>query len=974
MVCGNVLPESRICRIECVPAGLGRVYARQLRGCECHLVGRSVVEPRLEEPSSTDPIAIAVQEGAEDTLWAFGSFVIWQTQRRIESPDRQVRLGPRSFDLLLALVQRHGEYLSKEELLSSVWKGVIVEEASVRVHMSLIRKALGEPGSEDGCQEWISNVPLRGYRFNGRVTISSISGRGGINSGALPFAKLPSRLTSLVGREEVVLATIDSLGKHRLVTLVGPGGIGKTSLAVCVAKRLGDQDGLQVGFIDLAPLISREHVLGTMARAVGVAADLPGTLDEIAQTLSEARVLLLIDNCEHVADTLAPLLGQLLIRLPELRILATSRETLRLVGECVVRVPALGIPEEGVTDINVLRESPSVELLLSRSESAGVEVGYGEQGPYLARIARQLEGIPLAIEIAAARLGTQSARDLADRLQDHSRLLTISNRGAVGRHSSISAAIDWSIELLDEREAKLLRALSTFRASFDVEAVVSMGVGRIEPDDAYDALSSLVEKSLVMFDPGDHVSPYRLLDATRAHAAKLAEQRRETADLLALHADHMLDTMQTATAALPSLNEKVWADRYTRYLDDVRYALVNSLASSDRLSVAAKLLTSSSPLWFQVSQVAEYRDRVATTLSLVERLDRRNVEMETWLATALIISLLHTDGLSQALDEICDRAIAGAQVAKSRVLELQARWGRCTYDMFRGSYSDAIHHAETLQTIVRAWSDPAALNLSHRVSAMANHFCGRFQISEEHSQASLRLSELAGRTRTNMVGVDPVVAAQALLARTQWIRGDSEAAMATSAAAVRHAQEKAHPVSLCSALYGACPVAIWSERYELAAQWIALMRDEARRRGLVGWLRYAEWYQEGLDLRTANLPKQVVLRINDLLPGYDPPHKEMLATFNLELVDEELVERVRAGEGLWCAAEVWRGLGLRHHLKKEVAEAEAYYMRAFETAKSQGALAWQRRATTSLLEFWTEQHGIDSARGLIGKLQIDPNR
>ena len=923
------------------------------------------MEPRLNSPPGTGSTSVSLRDDPDDTLWAFGSFVIWESQRRIESPDHQVRLGPRSFDLLLALVKRHGEYVAKEELLTSVWKGVVVEEASVRVHMSLVRKALGEPGSDDGCLEWISNVPLRGYRFNGRVTSSSAKRNQSNDEKALPFAKLPSRLTSLVGREEVVQATLDSLGKHRLVTLVGPGGIGKTSLAVCTARRCSDRLGMQVGFIDLAPLISQDHVLGTIARSVGVAADLPETIDAIAQTLSAGPVLLLIDNCEHVVDVLAPLLGDLLSRLPELRVLATSRETLRLVGECVLRVPALAVPSEDDTGLAKLLQSPSVELLLSRSAIAGATIGTEDQAPYIAKIARQLEGVPLAIEIAAARLGTQSARDLAERLLDHSRFLTISNRGAIGRHSSISAAIDWSVALLDEQEAKLLRALASFRGPFDVEAAVAMGSGAIDPDDAYDALSSLVEKSLVIFDSGDHVLPYRLLDATRAHATKLAEQRAEKDDLLARHASYMLDAMKTATAALPNLNEKAWSDRYTRYLDDVRYALENCLASPNQLSIAAKLLVASSPLWFQVSQVAEYRDRVEATLLLVERLEQRNVEMETSLATALIISLLHTDGLSHALDEICDRAIAGAQVSKSRVLELQARWGRCTYDMFRGAYSEALQHAEVLLSAVRPWSDPAALNLSHRVSAMANHFCGRFQSSEEHSQASLNLSEMAGRTRTNMVGVDPVVAAQALLARTQWIRGRTDDALATASAAVLRAQEKAHPVSLCSALYGACPVAIWSERYDLAGQWVNLMKVEARRRGLVGWLRYAEWYQEGLDVRAGSEPKQSVLRLREMLPGYDFPHREMLATFSLELIDDVLVDRIRLGEGLWCAAEIWRGLGLRHHRRKEYPQAEIYYARALETAMGQAALAWERKAVSSLMEFWAEQHGVDRARELV---------
>lgn len=902
-----------------------------------------------------------------EVFWRFGPFVIREWQRRLEASGRTVRLGPRSFDLLLMLVKRAGEFVGKEELLSTVWAGVIVEDASVRVHVSLVRKALGEPGEGDGCEEWISNVPLRGYRFNGKVTRERIVTRHETGTAAgPPFMRLPSRLTRLVGRDDDVDGIVSSIVQHRLVTVVGPGGIGKTSVAICAAKRYHAETGAQVGFVDLSPLISPDHVQGTLARALGIAADLPDTLEAIVQSLAGRDVLLLVDNCEHVVEPLARTLSLLLSDLPGLRVLATSRETLRLLGECVFRVPALAVPDAAQSSLSQIVRSPSVELLLARARAAGADDFREEEGRFLAKISRQLEGVPLAIELVAARLGAQSAKDLASRLDDHVRLLSIGNRGATGRHRSLAAALDWSMALLDAHEARFLRALSVFRGAFDVESALAIAPAGLAPDVAFDALASLVDKSLVMFDASEHVAAYRLLDTTRAHAAALAAESGERADYLRRHAAHMLDTMKAATAELPSLSERAWGERYAHRLDDVRYAFENCLSDLAGVPTAAALITASAPLWFHVSEVAEYRDRVAAALSAIERREDRDVKAETWLTTALIVALLHTDGSNRALDLLCDRAIAGAQAAKVRVLELQAHWGRCTHDMFRGAYADALRHSGVLLGVVQSWSDLAALNLAHRISAMANHFCGAFDVSRRHSDASLRMSEGAGRTRANMVGVDPVVAAKALLARTLWIQGHTAEALATATDAIARAQENEHATSLCAALYGGCPVALWSEALDLADGWIRLMREESRRRGLVGWLRYADWYHEGL-LAASGDPVAHVCRVSERLPGYDAPHREMLATFRAEWVDEGLLERVRAGEGLWCAAEVWRGIGFHHERCGSAGDAEACYLQAFDIARRQGATAWARRAAFSLAGLWNGQGKPWQARQVISE-------
>jgi predicted ATPase/DNA-binding winged helix-turn-helix (wHTH) protein len=892
--------------------------------------------------------------GPAEIRWHFGSFIVWEVQRRLERSGQPVRLGPRAFDLLLQLLKRAGELVGKEELLSAVWADVVVEEASVRVHMSLLRKVLGEPGESDDCKEWISNVPLRGYQFNGRVLREVIDAPAWNRARVSPpLAKLPVRLTELVGREEDVEGILRSLDNHRLVTIVGPGGIGKTSAAIRAAERLQSQLSSEIAFADLSPLISPDHVLGTMARSLGVAADLPEPVQAITQSLSGRNVLLLLDNCEHVVESLALPIMRLLTASPGLRVLATSRQTLHVSGEYVLRLPPLGFPAEEHFTLEEALRSPSVELLVARAKAAGAGLFNHSDGPSLARVARQLEGIPLAIELVAARLGVQSIGDLAPRLEDHLRLLAIGNRGAPARHRTLAAALDWSIALLSEEELRVFRRLSVFRGRFDVDSAVRVTASDMETEQAYDALISLADKSLVFFDGNDAFAPYRLLDTTRSYAAALLEQSDERPAILQRHATLMHDLMTVATAELPTLAELEWAERYAHYLDDVRFALDACLTGHLDAKVAAAMVRASAPLWFQVSQVAEYRDRVAAVLRLVEQQQEPNTESATWLINALIIALLHTDGSNPDLNPLCDRALAGALAAGIRELELQARWGRCTHDIFRGEYTAALQHSEKILAAAESWSDPAALNLAYRVRAMASHFCGRFDAAESHCYAALRVGGNLGRVRSKIVGVDPDVATKALLSRTLWIRGETAQALTTAKEAVSHAESLEHTVSLCAALYGACPVALWSGEIELASTWINLMLNESRRRGLVGWLRYAEWYFQGLQLSISKNPDCHIREVAERLSTYDAPRKEMLLSFCPDWMDDTVPARISKGEGLWIEAEAWRAAGRRSEKHGERAAAEKFYLRAIDTSRRQNAKAWERRAALSLARLWT---------------------
>ncbi len=914
----------------------------------------------MQAPAERPPPASA-SPGIEEVRWRFGAFTLSEAQRRLEREGRPVRLGPRSFDLLLQLIRRAGEYVRKDELLSAVWAGVVVEEASVRVHMSTLRKALGEPGEGDGCLEWISNVPLKGYRFNGRVRREALDGGAAVQGRAVEpsFTPLPVRLTELVGRDGDVAGIVQSLASHRLVTLVGAGGIGKTSAAIRAAERYEQAHGARIAFIDLSTLISGDHVVGTVARSLGAAADMPDTIQAIVQCLAERDVLLLVDNCEHVIESLVIPMTSLLAALPRLRVLATSREALRVTGEYVIRLAALAVPGAERLTLEEALRWPSVQLLVERGRAAGAGAFGEAHGCVLARIARQVDGIPLAIELVAARLGAQSVDDLARRLDDHLRLYAFGSRAVFPRHRTLAAALDWSIALLSEGELRLFRRLSVFRSRFDVDLALGLVDGDMDPDEAFDALISLANKSLVSFDSSDAIAPYRLLETTRSYAAMLLSRTDERPMLMKRHAALMLELMKAATAELTVRDERAWSMRYAFHLDDVRFALKACLAEQPDAKMAASLVSASAALWFHVSQVEEYRDGIAAALELVDRQLPEDVETATWLCTALISALLHTGGSMSELAAVSGRALAGARELKVPMLELQARWGRCTHDMFRGEYAVALQEADALLAVAQTWSDPSALNLAHRVSAMANHFCGRFEVSRQHSEASIVMIGGTVHTRASMVGVDPVVAAMAVLCRTLWIQGRAAEALEAARSLVARAQAVGTSVTMCSGLYGACPVAVWTGESDLARTWIHMMKDEAQRKGLVGWLRYAQWYEQGLLPDADEDRGRQVREVAARLPAYDAPRKEMLVTFCPEWIDDDLFERVSQGKAQWCAAEVRRAAGRRCERDGMAREAEAHYRGALETASQQGAASWAWRAALDLARLWVST-GLDA--------------
>lgn len=463
---------------------------------------------------------------------AFGAFRLLPVQRLLMQSDRPLRLGSRALEILFALVERAGQTVKKSELIARAWPGIVVEEATLRVHIAALRKILGD--GQAGMR-YVENVTGQGYRFIApviQVEDESLSpAEFAMNAAAF---NMPGPLTRVIGRAAVVATLATRLPHRRFVTLVGPGGIGKTTVAIAAADQLRPSYRDGVRFIDFAPITDPLLVPATVAAALGLADGSQEATAKVIDLLKHKQTLLVLDNCEHVIDAAAFLAEALLAGAANLHILATSREPLRANAEWVLRPPPLEIPAPAstLTAEQALAFS-AIELFNQRAMASleGFELRDADV-PVVAEICRQLDGLPLAIELAAARVEVFGLRGIATRLVDRLNLLTLGRRTALPRHRTLRAALDWSYDTLLPLEQTALRRLAVFTGSFNITAA-----GRVIADEGIDVAAvpdvvcSLAAKSLITVDTAAEQASYRLLDTSRAYALEKLEGSEESVEI-----------------------------------------------------------------------------------------------------------------------------------------------------------------------------------------------------------------------------------------------------------------------------------------------------------------------------------------------------------------------------------------------------------------------------------------------------------
>lgn len=538
-----------------------------------------------------------------------GRIRLLPAKRQLFVDGEAVTVGARAFDLLLALVERADRVVTKHELLDVVWPGLVVEENNLQVQVSALRKALGANA--------IATVPGRGYRLalafdaSGAAATAAEAGPADAPPPAaaprLP-GNVPAPADALIGRDAEVAELAALATQHRLVSIVGAGGIGKTRVALALAGALRARFADGAWWIELAALSSPSLVPETIARAVGVGLASGRPADEaLAGALAGLDLLLVLDNCEHLLEGVGACVAHVLERAPGVHVVVTSQEPLKLRAEHVYRLATLALPPAGDPPADAVAHSSAVALFVERARAADPHFRLDDgNAAAVAEICRRLDGIALAIELAAARLPLLGVEGLRQRLGDRFRLLTAGSRTVLRRHQTLRAALEWSHALLGADEQAVFRRLGVFAGGCTLAMAQAVCADETRDEWAVlDALGGLVDKSLVVAE-GAGEPRYRLLETTRAFALERLAAAGETEALLRRHAQAVLEWLR-------AMGRDRWRWRVDRArhaeiateLDNVRAALDWAAGAGGDRALAVELLGTSVDVWYVQAGQAE---------------------------------------------------------------------------------------------------------------------------------------------------------------------------------------------------------------------------------------------------------------------------------------------------------------------------------------------------------------------------------
>ena len=547
-------------------------------------------------------------EAAPLSVHTFGRFELQPAERRLLADGRPVSLGPRALDVLLVLVERAGRLVTKDELLQQVWPNLIVEENNLQAQVSALRKILGA--------EAIATVQGQGYRFTWAASCVPVT----VQAAPQPRGhNLPRQLTSFIGRQREIAEIEGLLERSRLLTLTGLGGCGKTRLSLQIAADLLGQFADGAWFVELAALADPGLVAQAVATTLAVKeASGTGLTQVLIEHLEPKRLLLVFDNCEHVLEACATLADLIVRQCPGVVLLSTSRERLGLAGEQTYRVPALSLPDQTRvhTPMSVVT-AESAQLFVDRALLVRPDFQITHAGaPALASLCGQLDGQPLAIELAAARVRSLTVEEIDSRLGQRFSLLTGGPRTAAHRHQSLRALIDWSHELLTEAERLLLQRLSVFAGGWTLEAAERVCADdRVPVPAVLDLLTSLSDKSLVVGEPASGHFRYRLLETVRQYACDRLHGAAQTAQWQRRHRAHFLDLAEGAEQAFTGTDQQVWLDRLETEHGNLRSALDGAVESGEDAASGLQLAGALLRFWSVRGYLAEGRGCLARLLA-----------------------------------------------------------------------------------------------------------------------------------------------------------------------------------------------------------------------------------------------------------------------------------------------------------------------------------------------------------------------
>lgn len=901
-----------------------------------------------------------------ELAYCFDSFQLFPTQQVLLENGQVCPIGSRALEILICLIERAGQIVTKQELVNHVWPDTFVHEANLRVNVSGLRKALGD--GRNG-RRFILNVTGQGYSFVGLVrSRETAPPRDLPPPKAAARHNLPIQAGQPLGRE----ADIDSVTLHvpmrRCVTIAGPGGMGKTTVAVAVAERLLRLYDDGVWFVDLSAVSDGHMITPTVAHVLGLSLQAGNSLTTLANYLADKRLLLVLDNCEHVIDGAASLAETVLSVARDVAILATSRETLRIGNEWVHWLPPLEMPSSDyAVSVEEALLSPAVRLFVDcaaanlddftlRPEDVAVVVD----------ICRRLDGLPLGIQLAAARVDIFGLKGLAAVLDDPFVLLTEGRRGALPRQQNLLRTLEWSYRLLTPVEQAVLRRLSVFRGDFTLDGALAVAEGgEIDAEHIYSSVLTLSAKSLIRGDilsVSEHPH-HRMLHVTRTYLSQKLENSDELRDVSRRHACFLLDLLAKAEAHWGVFERLEWTEIYGGNIADIRSAIDWAFSPEGDPALGVRLTAAALPLGYQLSQIHDFRGRVERALLNCRRIEPPQPLAEMRLNIALGVLTHNISGP------------AGRTAAYGRAIEISLQLDRPVYQAepllglavtLQGSaaYQLTIEAASEAWKIGQAAQEPMAVLAAERILAQAHHFNGDLDRSERLAQQVI--DHPAPRLPLIYCIATPVhrrISMQIIRARNAWLRGRPAAADEHMEAAMRLARCDG-VFSLCPTLtFGSIPLALWNGQDELAKEFTMLLAEQSKRFSLEFWAKWVSSFEAILKIRSGERDFQ------EITPDF-LQQPETFATFCPDLLVPEAVFRADSGACGWCAAEIRRIQGewlLAERSAGGVQAAEALFREAVDLAVAQGAVAWELRAAVSLGRLLRSTGRIEEARRVVAK-------
>jgi predicted ATPase/DNA-binding winged helix-turn-helix (wHTH) protein len=919
---------------------------------------------------------------------SFGPFRLSPAGRVIERDGVPLELGDRALDLLIVLVEHAGEVVSHRELIAQVWRDLVVSPGNLRVHMSALRKALGDG---EGGARYIENVTGQGYCFVAPVkrtgnAVTAARIRSSQPAATIAQARaLPPALTRMVGRDDTVRTIAADLRSDRFVTIVGPGGMGKTTVAVSVAHAMLEEFDGKVCFVDLAGIADPALLATMVASTLDLSIQSADAFAILMASLQGTRMLLVLDNCEHVIDAAASLAEAVFLHAPHVHILATSREALRVEGEHAHWLrPLESPPQNARVSAATALQYPAIKLFVQRAIASDSRFELTDaNAPIVADICGRLDGIALALEFVAGRVGTYGLEGTADLLNKRLGLHWPGRRTALPRHQTLHALLDWSYGLLAQPEQRALRRLSIFVGPFSLAGARAVALdAELDEIQLTNALDQLIAKSLVSsMRTQEGETRYRLLETTRIFAIQKHEESGERDATARRHARYFIqESNHTAAGRFRKATGHEHLGNLRAGLEWCFGGPENDTCRDTELGL--DLAVASAPVFLELSlwnECLTWSKAALASLPISARGDRR----ELVLREAFAVSSMFTGGDDVRASMV--RALELARQLGETAIRLRLLASLHFYSHRIADFKSSLGVSEEIEAVARTTEDVTYWAIADWLQGSSHYVLGNQMAAEQLFEKGFSYGD-QHVAEAQHLGIYYRSRGLNGLARVRWLCGYPDRALQAARQAVEESVDTT-PVNQSYALLLACHVFVWCGDLRTAQEIIDKVLSQPHWQGRLVWFHTEALalkgellvrrgnVEQGIELLRAALNEMKKKRsVNLMLTVTASALAEALATEGrldeaLSVIDEVVVP-VPIGDETWETPELLRvkaGILLAMP-QPDIATAEGCLERSLTCARAQHAKGWELRATITLATLRSMQGRHQEAHRLLSAI------